>query len=1054
MFGAGTIQYSWGLDSFHDGQASTPDVALQQATINLFADMGVQPTTLMHGLVAAVMSTDYAAPVSTITSPTEGMTISAGTSYTIRGTAQDLGGGKVGAVEVSVDGGTTWHPAVGRESWTYTWTPRSNGPVNIRTRATDDSGNIEVPGPGVNINPQQNTGVYSFWDTSTTPASVDSGDGSPVEVGVRFRVDNTGFITGMRFYKAAANSGTHTGHLWDSNGNLLASATFTNETASGWQTVEFSSPVAVVAGMTYVASYTAPKGHYSVSRNYFTTLGVDNGPLHAVSQGAAGNNGLYSYSPGSLPTQSYQASNYWVDVVYNTALAADTTAPTVTKFGQVGNGSVVYTNSQFTVTFSEAINPSSITSNTVVLVKPDNRMVPSGCCPTPGGWCSGCPLLNAVNNTTIAATVTYDTASRTATITPNSPLELATVYTIILNAGGIKDLAGNALAADTWDSFYTSTQAAPVVSSMWSNSTTPGTVDAGDNQAVELGMKFTADTSGTITGARFYKAAANTGSHVASLWSSTGQLLAQGTFVNETASGWQTVNFSSPVAVTAGTTYLISYHTNSGHYSVSRNYFGAQVNSGSLHAPANAGVYAYGANSLFPTASYQASNYFVDVLFSTSAAGDTVAPTVVNFNPFDGTNGVSVSPSIKVYFSEDMDASTVTSATVKLLDGGNLAAPATMTYDQATRMATLTPTAPLASGMTYTIFVAGGSAGVRDVAGNPMAQNTTSSFSTALGTPDNTAPTITSFNPAGGATGVSTTTPINITFSETLNAATVKSNTVYLLKGGNTLVISTLTYNAATSTATITPTDALLFGQSYTIYVLGGPSGVKDLANNALLGNIASVFTTLPAPADTTAPTVTGMAPSGSAVAVNSSVAVTFSEALNASTVTSTNVQLRNTATNAVIATTISYTQGSTTVTLTPTAALANATGYTIFVQGGSSGIKDVAGNALAANATGTFTTVSAADTTAPTVTAISPTSGSNSVAVNAALTVTFSEAMNASTISSSTVYLQGANNAVIATSISYNASTNTATLTPTSSLANSTSYSIVVKGGSQARRT
>ncbi len=142
-----------------------------------------------------------------------------------------------------------------------------------------------------------------------------------------------------------------------------------------------------------------------------------------------------------------------------------------------------------------------------------------------------------------------------ATITPNSPLELATVYTIILNAGGIKDLAGNALATDTWDSFYTSTQAAPVVSSMWSNSTTPGTVDAGDNQAVELGMKFTADTTARLRGARFYKAAANTGSHVASLWSSTGQLLAQGTFVNETASGWQTVNFSSPVAVTAGTTY-------------------------------------------------------------------------------------------------------------------------------------------------------------------------------------------------------------------------------------------------------------------------------------------------------------------------------------------------------------------------------------------------------------------------------------------------------------------------------------------------------------------
>ncbi len=324
VFGAGTIQYSWGLDSFHDGQASTPDVALQQATINLFADMGVQPTTLMHGLVAAVMSTDYAAPVSTITSPTEGMTISAGTSYTIRGTAQDLGGGKVGAVEVSVDGGTTWHPAVGRESWTYTWTPRSNGPVNDshaghrrqrqyrsarpwcqhqplnRTRACTRSG-IPAPRQLASTAATARPSKSACVSASTIPAS------SPA----------------CSFYKAAANSGTHTGHLWDSNGNLLASATFTNETASGWQTVEFSSPVAVVAGMTYVASYTAPKGHYSVSRNYFTTLGVDNGPLHAVSQGAAGNNGLYSYSPGSLPTQSYQASNYWVDVVYNTALAAD-----------------------------------------------------------------------------------------------------------------------------------------------------------------------------------------------------------------------------------------------------------------------------------------------------------------------------------------------------------------------------------------------------------------------------------------------------------------------------------------------------------------------------------------------------------------------------------------------------------------------------------------------------------------------------------------------------------------------------------------------------------
>ena len=46
-----------------------------------------------------------------------------GTPFTITGTATDTGGGRVGGVEVSVDGGTTWHPATGRANWTYTWTP-------------------------------------------------------------------------------------------------------------------------------------------------------------------------------------------------------------------------------------------------------------------------------------------------------------------------------------------------------------------------------------------------------------------------------------------------------------------------------------------------------------------------------------------------------------------------------------------------------------------------------------------------------------------------------------------------------------------------------------------------------------------------------------------------------------------------------------------------------------------------------------------------------------------------------------------------------------------
>ena len=106
--------------------------------------------------------------------------------------------------------------------------------------------------------------------------------------------------------------------------------------------------------------------------------------------------------------------------------------------------------------------------------------------------------------------------------------------------------------------------------SLWSNSPTPSIVDSGDKQAVELGIKFTSDVNGQITGLRFYKSAANTGTHTAHLWSSSGQLLATATFTGETASGWQQVNFATPVAITAGTTYVASYYTTKGRYSVDR----------------------------------------------------------------------------------------------------------------------------------------------------------------------------------------------------------------------------------------------------------------------------------------------------------------------------------------------------------------------------------------------------------------------------------------------------------------------------------------------------
>src|SRR5207247_1602606 len=163
----------------------------------------------------------------------------------------------------------------------------------------------------------------NIWNLPTPPSTEDS-DGSAVELGVRFRSEINGYITGVRFYKYASNAGTHSGNLWTNDGIKLATGVFTSETASGWQQVTFGSPVPVTANTTYVASYHTDFGHYAATGHYFAT-GVDNAPLHALADGVDGPSGVYHYAMVSgFPDQTYQSANYWVDVVFTTTLPSAT----------------------------------------------------------------------------------------------------------------------------------------------------------------------------------------------------------------------------------------------------------------------------------------------------------------------------------------------------------------------------------------------------------------------------------------------------------------------------------------------------------------------------------------------------------------------------------------------------------------------------------------------------------------------------------------------------------------------------------------------------------
>jgi len=156
----------------------------------------------------------------------------------------------------------------------------------------------------------------SIWSNSYVPSENAYSRGS-YEVGVKFTAGVTGVVTGIRFYKQTWMGGNvHVGHLWSSTGTLLATATFTNETASGWQQVNLSSPVAIQANTVYVASFSTGGGNFGISTGFFTRGGVTNGPLEALPNSVSGGDGVYN-RPGAFPSVNGNGMNFWVDIAFS-----------------------------------------------------------------------------------------------------------------------------------------------------------------------------------------------------------------------------------------------------------------------------------------------------------------------------------------------------------------------------------------------------------------------------------------------------------------------------------------------------------------------------------------------------------------------------------------------------------------------------------------------------------------------------------------------------------------------------------------------------------------
>ena len=518
---------------------------------------------------------------------------------------------------------------------------------------------------------------------STVPPVSSESDSSAVELGVKFRTSQAGVISGIRFYKGSANTGVHVGNLWTSNGVNLGAVTFTGETSSGWQEASFATPISVEADTTYVASYHAPNGGYALDGGGLSA-GVTNGVLTALGSGVDGGNGVYVYGSGGFPSNTFNDANYFVDVVFDSDVA-DTTAPTVTSRAPVSGATGLGISTTVEATFSEPINPTT----------PQISIAPT----------DGSP---------VAATSSYDVVTRTLTLDPDVALDEGTEYTVDL--AGAADAAGNVMAPTSWVFTTATASSSNCPCSIWPVVTVPSTPAANDTSAVELGVKFESSQAGYVTGVRFYKGVGNSGTHVGTLWNETGTPLASVTFTDESASGWQQAEFAAPVAVDADTTYVVSYFAPNGRYSLEGGTFTSDVTNGILTARSSGavggnGVYAYGGGG-FPTNTFNASNYFVDVVFVDDAV-DSTAPTVVGQAPAPGSTSASVAAPIGATFSETVVESTVN---MTLTGPGSSAVTGTTGYNASSRTALFTPDADLDFSTPYTVTVSG----AQDAAGNTM----------------------------------------------------------------------------------------------------------------------------------------------------------------------------------------------------------------------------------------------------------------------------------------------------------------------------------------------
>ena len=489
--------------------------------------------------------------------------------------------------------------------------------------------------------------------------------------------------------------------------------------------------------------------------------------------------------------------------------------------------------------------------------------------------------------TSVTGTVTSDAPSGVAIFTPASNLAANTAYTATVTTG-VKDSKGNALASTFVWSFTTAPTSAPTVSS-----TTPANGATGVSISQPISATFSqAVNCSTVTTSTFTV----TGPAGAAV---TGTIGCAGTSATFTPTSSLLANTTYTATITTGVTNL-------------------------------AGIAV-------------ASNFVWSFTTGTSGAA---APTVTFTNPANTATGVPINRKITATFSQAMAPATITTSAFTVTGPGATSVTGAVTYDVTNNIATFTPASNLAVSTAFTATI---TTAVTNLAGTAMASNFVWSFTTGA-TTDNTAPFVSSTNPANTAIGVALNQKITATFSESMDASTINTTT-FTLAQGTTPVSGTVIYAANGSIATFTPASNLAANTVYTATIT---IGAKDLAGNALAGNFVWSFTT-GSTSGGNAPTVTSTNPASNAVSVpiNKTISATFSTAMDPVKINTATFTLAGPA-SASVTGTVSYNATSQVATFTPASNLATNTPYTATI---TTGVTDLAGNALASNYVWSFTT-------------------------------------------------------------------------------------------------